>query len=298
MTQLPRASRPWASKPKESRPWVSGLFTALLALGLQLGAFLPEGAMARSPTLPAEVRLVQKLGAALPLELRFRDEQGRVVPLGAFFGKKPVILSLAYFRCPNLCTLVLNGLVESMSRLHKARPGMQLGADYDVITVSIDPREQPALALAKKRSYLARYGALPGAPWHFLTGDEASIRVLARAVGFGYAYDASSGEYSHPSGILVVTPRGRVSQYFYGIHYPAPALAASLRKATQSGVGTLAEEILLFCFHYDPRSSAHGKLVMGMIQIAGLLMLAALTILLLTLFRQEWSDSRRRRRVQ
>lgn len=189
------------------------------------------GSVPASPNRTHEkVGFVQRLDAQAPLDLPFRDETGRAVTLGAYFGKKPVLLNLVYFECPMLCTEVLNGTVQAL----RALP-LTMGKDFTVVTVSIDARETPTLAAAKKRVYLDRYGRKgPRDGWAFLTGPEPSIKALASAVGFGYAYDKELDQFAHGSGIIILTPRGRVSHYFYGVEYPADDVRLSLIEASRN----------------------------------------------------------------
>jgi protein SCO1/2 len=228
----------------------------------------------------ADVRFEQKLGAKLPLETPVTDETGKTLPLGVFFRGKPVLLVFAYYGCPNLCTLVLNGLVEAMKKL---------SPDYDVLTLSIDPTERPPLALAKQRSYLARAGQArkKDASWHFLTADSASIAALTQAAGFHFQYDPISRQYDHPSGVIVVSPRGVLSQYFFGIHFPPDRLAHAIRDASRSKVGKEIDEILLYCFHYEPSSTRVGSITLLVIRVFGLLGVGALAGLLIHLYRGE-----------
>ena len=231
-----------------------------------------------SSQLPAnlrDVKVEQKLGSQVPLDLVFRDELGRPVRLGDAIGGKPVLLTLAYFKCPNLCSLVLGGVVDAIEQMP-----LTLGKDFRIITVSVNPEEGPKLALSKKRSYLARYARIAlsddSPSWRMLTGAEPAIRALAASVGYHYALDRASGEYSHPSVIMVLTPKGKVSQYFFGISFPPDQLAGALARASASRLGTPIEAILLFCFHYDPASGTWTLRILNLMRVLG-----ALTVLLL-----------------
>jgi protein SCO1 len=222
-----------------------------------------------------DVGIDQKLGAQVPLDLVFRDEDGAEVKLSSCFRGRPVVLSLVYFECPMLCTLVLNDQVRAL----RALP-LELGRDYDVLTVSIDPSETAELARDKKRGYVATYdkdaGAEQHAAWRFLTGDEASIRALADSVGFRYAYDAASDEYAHAAGLMVLSPDGVVSRYFYGIEYSSKDLRLSLVEAGEGKVGSLVDQVLMLCFHYDPATGRYGFAIMNALRAAGLLTVALL----------------------
>jgi protein SCO1 len=217
------------------------------------------------PELLTEIGLDQRLDAQVPLDLRFRDEAGRKVRLGDYFGTKPVILTLVYYECPMLCTQVLNGLTSALGVL-----SFSIGREFDIVTVSFDPTETPELAAAKKKAYLGRYnreGA--GRGWHFLTGDERSIAALTKAVGFRYAYNASIDQYAHVSAIMVLTPEGRLSRYFYGIEYGPRDVRLALIEAADRRIGTPADQLLLYCFHYDPKSARYSFAVMRLVRTLG-----------------------------
>lgn len=235
------------------------------------------------PALLRDVGLDQKLNDTIPLNLTFRDDHNQPVALSSFFGQKPIILTLVYYQCPMLCTQVLNGLTRSLKEI-----SLSLGSDFQVVTISIDPKERPILAEAKHTMYAGMYGR-PGAMqgWHFLTGDQANIKSLASAVGFRYAYDSASGQYAHPSAIMVLTPEGKISRYFYGISYPPRDLRLGLIDASQGKIGSPVDQILLYCYHYDPMTGKYGLLISHVIQIAGLLTVIALALLIAILFRQE-----------
>jgi protein SCO1 len=236
---------------------------ALICLLSLLGQARGQNAQAN---LSAKAGLDQKLNAQLPLNLAFHDEHGAGTPLAAYLGSKPAILVLAYYECPNMCTLVLNALLQSAQDLK-----FEIGKEYQIIVVSIDPHEGPALAAAKKQLYTQRYGR-PGAAngWHFLTGDEASIRSVANAVGFRFIYDPETRQFAHPSVITVLTPAGKISRYFAGIEYPPKDLRLALIEASNNHIGSLTEQLFLLCFHYDPASGKYGLLIKGIIQFAGL----------------------------
>jgi protein SCO1/2 len=235
------------------------------------------------PALLRDVGLDQKLNDSVPFNLTFRNEHGQTVALSSFFGQKPVILTLVYYQCPMLCTQVLNGLTRSLKDI-----SLNLGKDYEVVTVSIDPTDQPVLADAKHIMYAGMYGR-PGAVdgWHFLTGEEPNIKALAKAVGFRYAYDRASGQYAHPSAIMVLTPDGKISRYFYGISYPSRDLRLGLIDASAGKIGTPVDAILLYCYHYDPMTGKYGLIISHVIKIAGLITVVAITLLIIILLRQE-----------
>lgn len=235
------------------------------------------------PALLRDVGLDQKLGNSIPLDLTFRDEHGQTVALRHFFGEKPVILTLVYYQCPMLCTEVLNGLLRSAKELP-----LEIGKDFSIVTISIDPGERPVLADVKHQLYAGLYGR-PGGPrgWHFLTGDEAQIKALAEAVGFRYAYDPASGQFAHPSGIMLLTPAGKLARYFYGISYPARDLRLGLVEASQEKIGSPIDQILLYCYHYDPATGRYGLLISRVIRAAGALTVLSLGLAIAILFRRE-----------
>jgi protein SCO1 len=262
---------------------------ALLGLWvfLMLWAFGPSTARAQSqnarPRLLRDVGIDQKLNEQIPLDLSFRDESGKSVILREYFGDKPVILALVYYDCPMLCTEVLNGLLRSLENIR-----LGVGKEFSVLTVSFNPRETPGLAASKERIYVGLYGRPGGAEgWHFLTGEEASIQRLAKAVGFRYAYDPDSGQYAHATGIVVLTPMGRIARYYYGIEYPSRDLRLGLVEASAGRIGSPVDQILLFCYHYDPATGKYGLLIMNVIRAAGLATILGLGILLLVMFRAE-----------
>ncbi len=238
--------------------------------------------------IPAELRGVaieQKLNEQAPLDLVFRDESGNDVRLGQYFGKKPVVLTLVYYDCPMLCTMVLNGLVRSL----RAVP-LEVGRDFEVVTVSFDPRETPELARGKKQSYVERYGRPAAAGgWHFLTGGEDSIRRLTESVGFRYTFDEKTGQFAHASALIVLTPAGKIARYFYGVEYSARDLRLGLVEASNHRIGTLADQVLLFCYHYDPVQGKYGLAIMRAIRAAGLATVLMLGGFVLVMLRREKS---------
>ena len=235
------------------------------------------------PALLTDVGLDQKLNDQIPLDLTFRDEAGNTVALRQFFGDKPVILTLVYYDCPMLCTQVLNALDRSLQNIT-----LDLGRQYEVVTVSINPRETPQLAAAKKRIYVGLYGRPHSEDgWHFLTGEQPQIEKLAHAVGFRYAYDPESGQYAHASGIMVLTPEGKLSRYFYGIQYPSRDLRLGLVEASTNKIGSPVDQLLLFCYHYDPATGKYGFVILNIVRAAGILTILAIAALLLFLFRRE-----------
>jgi protein SCO1/2 len=254
-----------------------------------LGAVLATGASAQQFGLPAMVRgvgLDQNLNAQIPLDLTFKDDKGQTVRLGEYFHTKPVVLALVYYECPMLCDMVLNGLTHSMEQI-----SLNLGTDFDVVTVSFNPKETWQLAAAKKANYVEKYKR-PGAAqaWHFLTGEEANIKKLADTAGFHYKYDPITKQFAHASGIMVLTPGGQISRYFYGIEYKPRDFRLGLVEASQNKIGTLADQFMLFCFHYDPMTGKYGSIIQHVTEVVSSATVLALGTLLFILIRRG-SDS-------
>jgi protein SCO1/2 len=251
-------------------------FFAIAALGrLSFGQVPP-------PPIPVDVKasilqnvgIDQKLGAMVPADLAFKDEAGRDVRLGDYFGKRPMVLVLVYFQCPMLCTMVLNDVLRTIRAMSE-----NLGSDFDIVTVSFDPADTPSLAKLKKENYLAQYDRPGGeAGWHFLVGSQQSITALTSAVGFRYVWDPQFKVFAHASGIMVLTPQGKISRYFYGIDYAPQDLRLALLEAAGGKTGSLADEVLLYCFHYDPATGKYGWAINRALKIGG-----ALTVLILGL---------------
>ena len=246
----------------------------------------PGAVPATRPAILTDVGIDQKLGAQVPLDLVFRDHTGKEVKLGDYFGKshRPVILTLVYYKCPMLCTMVLNDVVRTMNGLST----LTAGKDYDVLSVSFDPKETPALAAAKRAQYLHEYGsrgALGG--WNFLVGPPDSIKKLTDAVGFRYAWDPKFQQYAHASGLMILTPDGRVSRYFYGLDYSVFDVRLSLVEAASEKIGTPVEQVLLYCFHYDPATGRYSLAITNLLKVAAALTLAILGGFLFVNFRRE-----------
>src|ERR1700752_2782332 len=234
------------------------------------------------PTALKDVRIEQKLDQQLPLDLVFRDENGQPVKLGQYFGQKPVVLAFVYYDCPMLCTQVLNGMVTSFRVLP-----FQIGKEFDVVTVSFDPRETNTLATAKKQVYMKylpeRMRAEANSGWHFLTGDQDNIAKLTEAAGFHYRYDEATKQFAHASGIMLTTPQGKLSRYFYGIDYPARDLRLGLIESSANKIGSPVDQLLLYCYHYDPATGRYGAAVMKVMRIAGVATLLAIVAMILVL---------------
>ncbi len=251
----------------------------LAALSSFASAQLNNGIMSAPantrPPLLENVGIEQRLDAQVPADLMFRDETGKTVKLGDYFGRKPLIMNLVYYNCTMLCGEALAGLSGAM-RLVK----FDVGNEFDVITVSFDPRETPELATSKKKDYVQRYGR-PGAAagWHFLTGPAESINALTKAVGFQYKYDEKSQQFAHATAIMVLTPQGRISRYFYGVDFPPKDLRLGLVEASQNKIGNAVDAVLLYCYHYNAEQGKYGAIVGNILRLA-----AAVTILFLGIF--------------
>ena len=220
----------------------------------------------------SRVSIQQRLNTQLPVDALFRDETGHSVPLGSFFGKRPVVLALVYYECPMLCTQILNG-VGRAQRLLK----LEAGKDYDVVAISFDARETPAQAAAKKAVYLKSYGKPENANgWHFLTGDLDSIKRVTEAVGFKYVWDVHTAQFAHASAVYVLTPEARLSRYFFGVEYSPTELRLALVEASSGKIGTLTDQLLLYCYHFDPQAAKYTFVAMGLLRAAG-----AATVLML-----------------
>ena len=233
----------------------------------------------RLPSIVRDVGIDQKLNDQIPLDLVFRDESGSAVHLGEYFRQKPVILVLAYYDCPMLCTLVLNGLLDSLKQMT-----FNVGQQFEVVTVSFDPTEKPSLAAAKKAIYVSIYNR-PGvaAGWHFLTGDEPSVHQLTQTVGFHYSYDLQTKQYVHTTGIMVLTPEGRLARYFYGVRYPAGNLRLGLVEASQGKIGSPVDEVLLYCSQYDPATGKYSVVISHVLKLAALVTILSLGALILAM---------------
>ncbi|HEY6402612.1 MAG TPA: cytochrome c oxidase subunit II [Blastocatellia bacterium] len=234
------------------------------------------------PIKPGDIGFDQRLDEQVPLDLTFRDDSGKTVPLGDYFNRKPVILTLVYYQCPTLCNQVLNGLAGGLKALT-----FGAGREFEVVVVSINPRETSELAAAKKESYVRDYGrAGAAAGWHFLTGDPKPIDALARSVGFRYAYDPMLNQYAHASGIVVLTPKGRVARYFYGIEYAPRDLRFGLIEAAEERIGTPTDQVLLLCYQYDPKTGKYSAAVMKSLRLGGVVTVIGVAALLFVLSRR------------
>jgi protein SCO1/2 len=286
----------WARVPDFSRFLVSVSFVSFVSLvagapapaqvtGAPAAGYKLEPGMA-SGTLPAPLREIgfdQNIDQPVPLDTTFRDEEGRTVRLADFFGERPVVMVFAYFDCPMLCTQVVHGLTSALGVL-----SLEPHKDFEILTVSFNPADSPASASAKKTMYLDRYkraGAAAG--WHFLTGDQASIDRLTKAAGFRYAWDADTKQFAHPSGVIVLTPGGRLARYLFGIEYSPRDLRFALVEASSGRVGSRVDALLLYCYHYDPMTGRYGFVIMRLIRLAGAATVLALAAFIIVMIRRE-----------
>ncbi len=278
------------------------LLAAALAASAQPGQPAPpapsrlRGPAGQAAVLPAQLQGVgidQKLNNPVPLDLVFRDEYGRSVPLGTYFGSKPVLLALVYYQCPMLCTQILTGLETSLKAV-----SFNPGRDFEVVAVSIDPSEGPELALHKKNNYVHRYGRPNTANgWHFLTGDKPAIKALADAAGFRYKYDPATKQFAHASAIFILTPDGRMSRYFYGVEYSPRDIRLGLVEASQNKIGSPVDQILLFCYHYDPGTGKYSALALQSLRVFAAMFALIGGSFLFLMWRREGRAARRHSKV-
>lgn len=249
-----------------------------MAQAMSQGIVSPP-ANVRPPYLE-NVGIEQRLDAQVPPALTFADDTGRTVKLGDYFGKKPLILNLVYYNCTMLCGEALAGLSGALKAVK-----FDVGKEFEIVTVSFNPKETPEIAAAKKKDYVARYGR-PGAAsgWHFLTGPPESINALTKAVGFQYQYDAKKNQYAHATAIMVLTPQGRISRYFYGVEFPPKDLRMGLVEASQGKIGNAVDQVLLYCYHYDPATGKYGAVVNNILRLGAGMTIVLLGGLLLVLF--------------
>ena len=241
----------------------------------------------KPPAILSAVGINQRLNTPLPPAVQFRDETGKQVLLGDYFGKKPAILALVYFQCPMLCSEELNGLTGALRMV-----SLQPGKDFNILVVSIDPSEGPDLAAAKKRSYVKRYGKLETADgWHFLTGDQPAIDALTKAVGFGYTRipgpDGKMNQFAHASSIQIITPEGKIAQYYMGVEYSPKDLRLGLVEASSNQIGSPVDNILTYCYHYDPKTNSQSLVIARVVQVAGLLTVMLLGGFMVVMFRRD-----------
>jgi len=228
------------------------------------------------------VAVEQRLNEQIPPQLIFRDETGKTVRLADYFGRRPMILNLVYYQCPMLCGEVLSGL-ESALRILR----FDVGKEFDVLTISFDPRETPEMATAKKAEFLQRYKR-PGAElgWHFLTGPQASIAALTKAAGFQYEYIEKTGQFAHATAIMILTPSGRISQYYYGVEFAPKDLRLGLVQASDNKIGTLVDQVLLYCYHYDPATGKYSAIITRIIRLSAIATILVIGVMFVALSRR------------
>ncbi len=270
--------------------FVAAPLASRVMIGVAAWAFLAVSCRGQQPSagVTSQVGFDQNLGAKVPLEARFRDESGRELSLGELFGKRPVLLVPVYYGCPLLCGQVLAGLTRGLKPL-----SLEAGKDFDVVAFSIDPEETPALAASKRSAYLERYdrpGSEPG--WHFLTGEEASIGALSRAIGFRYTHDAQTKLYAHAAGAVLVQSDGVISRYFFGIEFPPNALQVELERARAGRVGSPIARLLLLCYDYDQATGKYTLSILRLIRVLGTGTAVSLAGFVLVMFRREGKGRR------
>jgi protein SCO1 len=255
----------------------------LAAFLMALAFVTPSGAHDQQPAALREVAFEQRLGETVPLGLEFRDERGQSVTLGGLLAGRPAVVSLNQYGCPQLCPLVLEGLAQALRQTT-----VELGREYVAITIGIDPREGPDVAAGRKRAIARGYLSEHRADgWHFLTGNEYAVRRVAAAVGFRYAYDRANDAYAHPTGVVVVTPEGRVARYLFGVDYGPRDLRLALVEASRGRLGGIADQLLLACYHYDAVSGRYTPAVMAVVRAAGVVTVVGMGLFLLVLCRRD-----------
>lgn len=228
-----------------------------------------------------EVGIEQKLNSQLPLDLPFKDENGKDVKLGDYFGNKPIIVAPVYYECPMLCNEVLNGLSSSLK-------GMTFvpGKEFEIVAISFDPRDTPEIARSKKETYVAKYGRPETASaWHFLTGTPESIKAFTESIGFKYYWDEKSKQFAHAGGVMVATPEGKLARYYYGIEYAPKEIKFGLIEAADRKIGNPVDQLLLYCYHYDPSTGKYGFAIINVVRIGGVLTLLGLAVMMIGMWR-------------
>ncbi len=279
------------------KKWIHPVMWFLFVASLSMPGFgqnmstglLSPPANVRPPGLK-NVGIQQNLNGQIPGDLVFRDETGKTVHLSDYFGQKPLILSLVYYKCPMLCGEVLAGLSSALKVLK-----FNVGDEFDVLTVSFDPKDTPEIGAAKKAEYMERYGR-PGTAqgWHFLTGPQSSIDALTKAAGFQYQYDPKTGQFAHSTAIMILTPQGKIAQYYYGVEYAPKDLRLGLIQASQNKIGTVVDEVLLYCYHYDPTTGRYGAIISRILQLSALATVLILGLFMIVLIRHG-SDAEHRK---
>jgi protein SCO1 len=265
---------------------VMALASAVVSAQSSNGGLQPQPGVPSSqmPGALQNVGFEQRLNETLPLDLMFKDEDNREVRLGEYFNRRPVVLAFVYYECPMLCSQVMNGVTSALTALDESA-----GSDYEVVAVSFDPRETPMMAAAKKKSYVDRYNRANAAHgFHFLTGSEASIKALTAAAGFKYAWDDQTQQFAHASGFVVATPAGKLSRYFFGIEYAPRDIKFALIESSAGRVGSLVDQVLLYCYHYDPKTGSYSFVAMKAVQLGGAFTLLALVGFVVVAIRRDY----------
>ena len=241
------------------------------------------------PSILDQVGIDQRLNQQIPLDLAFLDENGQPVQLRQYFGQKPVIVALVYYQCPMLCSQVLNGLTGTLNGIRR----FDVGRDFNIVTVSFDTRDTPEAARVQKTSYLHRYRR-PGSEegWHFLTGKKEQIQALANSLGFHYAWDPAIQQFAHASAIMLLTPDGRIAQYYYGIEYPPRDLQFGIIEASKGKIGNVVDRLILYCYHYDPRQGRYGAVVFNILRISALATVLVLGGFVFIMFRRDLAKTK------
>lgn len=278
----------------KTRNLIASLSLLLLAAPCAWTQAAPKGELGQSvpnqkPAILQNVGIDQHLNQQIPLDLNFIDENGQPVKLGQYFGQKPVIITMVYFTCPMLCSQVLSGLTYTLNGM----PSFNVGREFNIVTVSFDPRDPAQAAMENKERYLKRYrraGSDQG--WHFLVGKKDQIDALAQALGFRYAWDPENEQFAHASGIMLLTPDGHIAQYYYGIEYDPRFVHLGLVEASKGKIGSFVDQILLYCYHYDPRQGRYGAAIFNILRISALATVLALVGFMLIMLRREHSSAR------
>jgi protein SCO1/2 len=264
--------------------WILALAAGSAAYAQTPGTLIEPGdPTAAKPGILSKIAIDQRIGHQVPADIPFVDETGRQVTLGEYFGKRPVVLALVYYECPMLCTQVLNGLVSALGVLN-----FDAGREFDVVAVSFNPKEGPGLASQKKAAYVERYGRPQAAGgWHFLTGSQESITRLTEAVGFKYEFDPKIGQFAHGAAIEVLTPTGTIAKYFYGIEFSPRDLRLGLVEAAEEHIGSVVDNVLLFCYHYDPSTGKYGADILALVRTGAVATVLAFAVFLTVSLRRD-----------
>ena len=270
-----------------SKQHTSSVIAAMVLLAVSaFGQGMTSGILSPSPSVRPpglkNVGIQQNLNQEIPVDLAFTDDLGRSMHLGDYFGKRPLILNLVYYNCPMLCEEVLSGLEHSLSMMQ-----FDVGKEFDVVTVSFDPSETPEMAAKKKSEFLRRYNrAAAEQGWHFLVGKQDAIDALTKAAGFQYQYDAKSKQFAHATAILVLTPEGRIAQYYYGVEYPPKDLRLGLVEAGKGKIGNIVDQLLLYCYHYDPEQGKYSATILRVLRLAGVATMLCIGTLIFVMVRR------------